>query len=150
MMELAREFGQGPLSLKEVSSRQQIPLKYLEQIAMVLKEAGIIDSVRGPAGGYKLNKAPDEVNLLEVVEALEGSIRLVKCVRNPEACDRADFCAFSDLWEKVSDETAKAMRSVTLADMLKNDQEKKSNYLPCIEDEVEKDPSMEDPIPSSS
>lgn len=141
LMELARTFGQGPLSLKEIASRQAISLKYLEQIAMLLKDAEIVTSVRGPAGGYKLSRAPNELNLLEIVEALEGSLSFVQCVEDQEVCERTDSCAFTDLWRKVSEEAAKTLRSVTLADMVKRDEQKKVSFLQCMKEEPDKEPS---------
>jgi Rrf2 family protein len=132
-MELAKAYGEGPLSLKTISSLQKIPLKYLEQIAMPLKEANLIKSVRGPAGGYQLGRHPSDIRLLEVVETLEGSLSFVRCVQDPGVCDRAGTCAFNDLWKHVAAETAKVLQSFSLSDMLELDSAKKHAPHHCLD-----------------
>ncbi len=132
-MEMAKNYGQGPLSLKEISLRQDIPLKYLEQIAMALKDALLIKSVRGPAGGYELLRDPSDIHLLEIVETLEGSMSFVRCVQDDDFCDRVGTCAFNEIWKKVSSETSKVLQSFSLMDMLELDAAKKSSPLPCFE-----------------
>jgi len=134
LMELAKHYGQGPLSLKEISGRQRIPLKYLEQIAMSLKDAELIKSVRGPSGGYELCRDPAQIDLLEIVETLEGSMSFVHCVHDPLFCDRTGTCAFNDIWKKVAEETARVLRSFSLTDMLKLDAEKRNSPMRCFED----------------
>jgi Rrf2 family protein len=143
LVELAKHDGQGPLALKEMAERQQIPLKYLEQIAMALKSAKLIKSVRGPAGGYTLARPPDKINLLEIIETLEGSLSFVNCVRDPSTCERVESCAFNDLWKKVSLETAKILRSVTLADMVRQDSRKRGGPARCFGEEMLSEGSKE-------
>jgi Rrf2 family protein len=133
---LAKHDGRGPLALKELAERQQIPLKYLEQIAMALKGAKLIKSVRGPAGGYTLARPPEKIHLLEIIETLEGSLSFVNCVRDPSTCERVESCAFNDLWKRVSQETAKILRSVTLADMVVRDSRKRTGPARCFGEEM--------------
>ena len=142
LVELARHVGQGPVPLKEIAERQQIPLKYLEQIAMTLKAAKLIKSVRGPSGGYVLTRPPDKVHLLEIIEELEGSLSFVNCVKDPSSCERVESCAFNDLWKKISVETSKILRSVTLADMVQSDSQKKDGLAICFGEEVLSDSSL--------
>ena len=141
LVELAKHDGQGPLALKEMAERQQIPLKYLEQIAMALKAAKLIRSVRGPSGGYVLARPPKKIHLLEIIETLEGSLSFVNCVKDPSACQRVDSCAFNDLWKKISEETSKILRSVTLADMVEHDSQKRKSLANCFEEEMLSDRS---------
>lgn len=141
LVELAKHDGQGPLALKEMAERQQIPLKYLEQIAMVLKAAKLIKSVRGPSGGYVLARPPEKIHLLEIIETLEGSLSFVNCVKDPSTCGRVDSCAFNDLWKKISAETSKILRSVTLADMVRRDSHKRNSLANCFEEEILSDRS---------
>jgi len=142
LVELAKHDGQGPLPLKEIAERQQIPLKYLEQIAMTLKGAKLIKSVRGPSGGYVLTRPPDKVHLLEIIEALEGSLSFVNCVKDPSTCERVESCAFNDLWKRISVETSKILRSVTLADMVQSDSQKKDGLASCFGEEMLSDLSQ--------
>ncbi len=141
LMEFAKNYNQGPLSLKEVSSLQEIPLKYLEQIVIVLKDAKLITSFRGPAGGYELSKDPKKIRLLEIIEVLEGSISVVHCVHDPSSCGRVEECAFNDVWRKVTKATSKVLKSVTLADMVKMDTKKKNALAACLRDEMMSEPS---------
>jgi len=134
LMELAKNFGQGPLSLKEISRRQDIPLKYLEQIAMSLKDAALIKSIRGPSGGYELCRPPAEIRLLEVVETLEGALSFVRCVEDPKFCDRVGTCAFNEIWRKVADETSRVLDSFSLMDMLQLDASKKNSPIRCFDE----------------
>ncbi len=133
LMELARHYGQGPLSLREVASRQKIPLKYLEQIAMALKDAALIQSVRGPAGGYELRRAPSDIHLLEIVEALEGPLSFVRCVQDPVFCEETAKCAFNEIWKKVTAETSRILMSFSLKDMLEMDTAKKNPSIPGLD-----------------
>ena len=145
LMELAKHYGEGPVALKEMASKQDIPIKYLEQIAIVLRDVRLIRSVRGPFGGYVLSRAPDKVNLLEIVESLEGPLSFVNCVRDPSSCKKTQSCVFNDLWKTVSRETSKVLRSVTLADMVRMESEKKSSLLECLEEGV-----LSGPVPAGS
>jgi Rrf2 family protein len=132
-MELAKNYGQGPLSLKEISIRQDIPLKYLEQIAMSLKDAALIKSIRGPSGGYELCRDPSDIHLLEIVETLEGSLSFVRCVQDSDFCNRVGTCAFNEIWKKVSGETSRVLQSFSLTSMLELDAEKKNSPLRCFD-----------------
>lgn len=102
--------------LKEVARVQGIDQHYLEQIASQLRRAGFIRSVRGAKGGYKLGRATDKINALEVVEALEGSLAPVTCLDDPESCWQVGSCSTETLWKKVDH----AMRDVLGSTSLKN------------------------------
>ena len=82
MVDLAVKDGKGPILLKDVSRSQEISEKYLSQIIIPLKTAGLVKSFRGAHGGYTLQRDPAKINLLEVVSALEGDLSLVECVAN--------------------------------------------------------------------
>lgn len=133
MTELAKHHGQGPLALKEMAERQGIPLKYLEQIAIGLKKFKLIRSVRGPFGGYVLARPPEKIHLLEIIEALEGPLTFVHCVRDPSTCEKVPSCAFNELWKAVSAEASKVLKSVSLADMARLDAQKKRSLSACPE-----------------
>lgn len=102
LLELALNYQKGPLGLRELARRQDISAKYLEQLLIPLKGAGVVNSVRGARGGYLLAKDPSSVTLLEVVKVLEGPLDLVDCVSDPRVCGRAGGCAVRDLWEEMS------------------------------------------------
>jgi len=93
--------GPEPVPLKEVAKAQEISQHYLEQIAAALRRAGFIRSVRGARGGYRLARSPEEINALEVVEALEGSLSPVGCIEDPGSCEHEGQCSTEQLWRRV-------------------------------------------------
>ena len=135
LMERAKTYEQGPLSLKIISAKQGIPLKYPEQIALILREAALITSVRGTSGGYELPRDPSKTDLLEIVESLEGPLSFVRCVQDPASCDRINSCAANEIWKKVSQKSSKVLKSYTLTDMVKIDAQKEDNQVNCFDSE---------------
>ena len=114
MVELALNYGDGPVSLGEIAERQDISLKYLEQIVPHLKTAGFIRSVRGASGGYSLRKDPKEITSLEILQAVEGPLAPVDCVDSPNICERSDLCATRDLWAGMAESIREYLESRTL------------------------------------
>lgn len=119
MGELARHFGEGPISLAEVASRQDISQAYLEHIAITLRRAGLLHSRRGAQGGYFLAREPQAITAGEVIRALEGSILPVQCVADQGCapCAREDECTTRGVWEQVRDRLVETLDSITLADL---------------------------------
>ena len=102
MIELAENYNTGPVLLKDISYSQDISLKYLGQITILLKTAGLIKSARGPLGGYFLSRPPESIKLISILEATEGLLYLAECVENPESCHRSKDCTVRLVWEKAS------------------------------------------------
>ena len=119
MFDLAQNYGSGPISLKTVAERQNLSDHYLEQLFAMLKKAGLINSMRGAQGGYVLAREPSEINVGDVIRALEGPIAPVYCVseENPGVCDEADYCITRTVWARVRDGLADLLDSISLADM---------------------------------
>jgi Rrf2 family transcriptional regulator, cysteine metabolism repressor len=126
LMELARHYGQGPMLLKDVAKNQEISLQYLERLMAPLAAAGLVHSTRGVGGGVWLAKAPKEIMLSNVVEAMEGPIVPVDCIQDPLVCDRAGLCASRDVWTEVQHAIYKVLNSITLADLLKRQEKKEA------------------------
>lgn len=121
IFEIARQYGKGPLSIKEIAGRQQISLSYLEQILHRLGKAGIIGSIRGPHGGYELSRKPAAVTIGDVVRALEGPIALSHCLE-PGAgagCFQADDCVARLVWAQVGVKIEAALDSITFEQLLR-------------------------------
>ncbi len=120
MAELARRYGQGPVSLAEVAEAQDISLAYLEQIVAPLRRAGLLVSTRGAHGGYSLAQAPVEITTGDIIRALEGSIVPVRCVTEEECspCERKETCATRSVWEEVRDRLVETLDSTTLKDLI--------------------------------
>ena len=123
MVELALNYGDGPVSLGEIAERQDISLKYLEQIVPHLKTAGFIRSVRGAGGGYSLRKNPKEITSLQILQAIEGPLAPVDCVDSPNVCDRGKICATRELWVGMAETLREYLETQTL-DQLARKQEK--------------------------
>lgn len=101
MLELAKNQENKPVPIKEVSAKQNISDKYLEQIIAVLNKAGYVKSVRGPQGGYKLMKSPKDYTVGMILRLTEGSLAPVECLEFEEnTCPRKDQCVTLKVWEK--------------------------------------------------
>ena len=122
LLEMARHYNQGPLQLGEIARRQNISLKYLEQIIRPLKQANYISSVRGPKGGHMLTKAPSEITVGEIVALLEGSASLTACANSPQSCDRVDECLTRLVWIEAADAVFERLGKITLKDLLDRSQ----------------------------
>jgi len=129
MVELASHYGEGPIELKEIAKNESISLKYLEQVIIPLRSAGLVKSVRGSKGGYSLARPPSEICISDLVEILEGPVNLVECLRDPKGCQRPSFCVSRDIWEEVSNGISRIFHSVTLEDMV-NRKKKKEGLNP--------------------
>jgi Rrf2 family protein len=119
MLDLALKHGKGPIFLKEVSRSQEISEKYLGQIIMPLKAAGLVKSFRGAHGGYTLQRDPDKITVREIVATLEGDMNLVECVGDPTSCERFAGCVTQEVWRQVSRAVSETLEAITLADLAK-------------------------------
>jgi Rrf2 family cysteine metabolism transcriptional repressor len=129
IIELAQNGGRKPLQLKIIAERQDISVKYLEQLMAVLRSAGFVRSVRGSKGGYLLAKAPNQIRMNEVLHRLEGTVSTVECVENEDCCSRSGDCAARYLWTQVENSIEQVLHSITLQDLVdKANEEIKLNY----------------------
>jgi len=118
MLDLAQHYDEGPVQIRNVSKRENISVKYLEQLIIPLKKANFIKSVRGPKGGHMLAKPPKAITVGEIVRVLEGGINLSSCIENPEVCDRTSDCLTRDLWEETTKAMYEKLNSATLSKMI--------------------------------
>ena len=118
MVDLAKNYEKGPIHLEAIARRQNISLKYLEQIIIPLKKAEYINSVRGPSGGYVLAKAPEEITVGEIVVLLEDDTYLVYCSDRPDACERSDICPIRHVWKAAAEAMFEKLNAFTLADLV--------------------------------
>jgi len=124
MLELALNYGKGPILLKEIAKVQGVSEGYLEHILPILKASGLVYSSRGANGGYVLAKEPKEITLRKVVEALEGSLNPVECVDRPSVCKKASGCVMRDIWRELGSKISETLDTVTLEDMVERDKNK--------------------------
>jgi Rrf2 family transcriptional regulator, cysteine metabolism repressor len=111
--------GDRPTSLKTVALRQGLSQQYLEQIFAELRRAGVVESVRGAHGGYRVTRPFDEIDALEIVELLEGSVAPVQCIDDERSCERIGTCTTEDLWRDVDAAVREVLRRTTLADLVR-------------------------------
>ena len=117
MLDLARNWGRGPVLLRRIATAEHLPARYLEQILGVLKGAGLIRAVRGPRGGYELAREPESISMGEIVRTLEGDLGLVECINNPDACAEREGCLTRALWADLSQHIQARLDSLSLADL---------------------------------
>lgn len=118
---LVKNYGGQPLSIQVLSEEEIIPLRYLEQIMGRLRRDGIVESIRGPKGGYWLEQAPDQISLGHVLEVLEGSISLVWCVDETENCPHEKDCPTALFWSTVNAGIRHFLDKTTLAQLNNED-----------------------------
>jgi len=122
LIELAHRYGDGkPTQSGEIAARQAIPESYLEQLLTALRRAGFVRSVRGPQGGHSLARPPAEIQVSEVIEALEGPIMAVDCLDEASSCAKGGGCAQSEMWAAVRDAIVGVLSSTTVSDLAERD-----------------------------
>lgn len=115
-----RYAGGKPISIKDLSRKEGISSVYLEQIFNRLKKGGIVKSVRGPRGGYILEKNPADVSVFDVVVVLEGSAyfgRHASCKGSKDKCARSGQCVSKEVWEEVARQVKSTLERFTLDDL---------------------------------
>ena len=118
IIELAQNEDKRPLQLKIIARRQDISVKYLEQLMAVLKSAGFVRSIRGSKGGYILAKAPGQIKLSDVFHYLEGSVTTVECVEDENCCARSADCVARQVWAQMQQSIENVLQSITLQDLV--------------------------------
>ena len=105
------------IQTREIAATEDIPGKYLPSIIRTLARAGLIRTLRGNQGGVMLAKPPEDINLREVIEAIEGPIVLVQCLRGPNQCDREAECAFMSVCKNLQGMMVGQLEGTTFADL---------------------------------
>ena len=119
LVDIAAHEDSGKVKIKNISDRQDISQKYLEQIITILSKADIVRGERGPQGGYVLSRPASEITVAEVVIIIEGSISPVPCIKNGSVnCDRKDRCTTVDMWGRIEQAVKKIMEETSIQDLL--------------------------------
>lgn len=121
LIDIAQQEQDKPVPLKDISKRQDISKKYLEQIVLILAKCGLVRTVRGYQGGYLLGKKAEEITVYDVLEATEGTVVPVSCVEKPESCPRSGNCKSLCIWQGLNDVMADYLKSITIADAARQD-----------------------------
>ncbi len=117
MYEIAKAYPE-PVTIKEISKRQDVSISYLEQILNRLRHAGFIISMKGPGGGYILSRSPEEISISEILKELEGPFALTSCLNPEEGCIRVDTCVTHLLWKRLGEEVDEFLNTITLKDLI--------------------------------
>jgi Rrf2 family protein len=120
---LAKDYGQGPIPISEISSSEQIPQRFLENILLELKKMGILGSRLGKTGGYFLIKHPDDVNLEDIIRHFEGSIAMLYCISEKsyqpcEFCKKEESCKIRSVFKEIRDNTLAVLRKTSLSQLV--------------------------------
>jgi len=117
IVELAREYGKGPITVREIARRQELSRKYIERLISSMRSAGLVRAARGVNGGYVLARTPREVSVLEVFSLLEGSAPVVDCLDEHGFCPRQRKCVTRGIWEELDRAVRKTLGARTVADL---------------------------------
>ncbi|MGN1097806.1 MAG: RrF2 family transcriptional regulator [Clostridia bacterium] len=110
--------GENNITIKEISERQNISVKYLEQIVNTLSKAKLLRSTRGAQGGYRLSRAPEDYTAGEILRLTEGSLAPIECLEEENLCPRKDICTTLEFWTGLNNVINSYVDSVTLADLV--------------------------------
>lgn len=126
MFDLALYHSDTPVALSSIAERRNISLSYLEQLISQLKKAGVVISIRGAQGGYKLNGTPETITVGQVLRALE-QLAPVDCVTDDHDCESSEFCVTRVIYQKILDSILDTVDNITLQDMLDDYKAKKNS-----------------------
>lgn len=107
------------LATSVIAEEEDIPLPFLAKIVSQLSVKGILDAMRGASGGVRLARPPEEISLLEVIQAIDGEISLNRCVLNEEACPVSSYCPVREVWCEAQSELVTRLQSTTFDHLLK-------------------------------
>ena len=128
MVDLAMNAQNNAVKLNAISERQKISLSYLEQLFSKLRRAGLVESVRGPGGCYKLGRPPAEINIAQIIAAAEDCLDATLC-SGKENCNSGAPCITHNLWESLNHTIHNHLSSVTLAHLIAQDQTPKEHVV---------------------
>jgi Rrf2 family iron-sulfur cluster assembly transcriptional regulator len=125
MLDLAIHYQEGPITLADISKRQGISLSYLEQLFSRLRKNGLVDSARGPGGGYRLSRAASEINVADVITAVDEKVDAMRC-EGKGNCHENGPCLTHDLWCDLSDQIYSFLKSIDLGQLVERKGAKES------------------------
>lgn len=119
MLDVALHASKGPVPLADISERQEISLSYLEQLFSRLRRHKLVDSVRGPGGGYRLGRDATEIAIGEVIRAVDESVDATRC-QGKSNCQQGERCLTHNLWTDLSDRISSFLDNITLGELMAN------------------------------
>jgi Rrf2 family transcriptional regulator, cysteine metabolism repressor len=126
LLDLAMNSTGQPVQLKDIAERQSLSLSYLEHLIIPMIAAGIIKSIRGAKGGIMLAKLPQQIQLKDVLEVLEGPLDPVDCLKGPGSCPRSGACATQEIWDEMKKAMENVLETRTLQDLVSRQKSKEN------------------------
>lgn len=126
MLEIAMEESGAGVFQKDISERQNISVKYLDNIIASLKTAGLITTTRGKKSGYRITRKPDEIRMLDIYRAFEPEVAIVDCMNCTYICDLSGRCGAREFWEGLNKTIIQYFQSCTLDDLVKKQRKKQA------------------------
>ena len=126
MINLAINFNSKPVTITELSDSQTISISYLEQLFSMLRKSGLVQGVRGPGGGYRLGKAPDQISIVDIILAIEESSNTSS--KGYSNCEKDEVNIANSLWNGFSEQLSTYLESISLADIIKGQVVIKNQY----------------------
>jgi len=123
LVELAMQYGEGPVQTAAIAYKQGIPEAYLDQLMTTLHKFGFVLSRRGPQGGHKLARDPADIDLAMVMKTLDGNASPLDCLINPLDCVFSETCAQQEVWKSVEEAVQNLLSNITLADLARRQRE---------------------------
>ncbi len=117
MVDMAMQPGGEPVKLKDIALRQDISLKYLEQVMLPLRVNAFVATKKGSRGGYTLTRPPGKITLLEIIKTVEGSVAPVECADDPSICERSEHCSTHLAWIGLKKAIEDQLGQISLADL---------------------------------
>lgn len=128
MIDLAKNDEGGYISLSDIAKRQGLSMKYLEMVVSMLNKGGLVNSLRGKNGGYRLSRKPEDYDINEILQITEGSLAPVDCIKSEKVnCDRAASCITLPLWIGLDKVIANYLENISLQDVIDGNSEKMLN-----------------------
>ena len=119
MLDMVQHQKQGPVALKDIAERQNVSKKYLEQIALVLSQEGVLQGTRGHQGGYRMIADPAKCTVYDILQSVEGSMHPVACLdHSPNDCERCNGCETLYVWQGLDEVIQNYLQNITLQDVL--------------------------------
>lgn len=124
MIDIAEHhIGDTPISIKDISDRQGLSVKYLEQIISLMVKGGFLKSIRGAKGGYLLTKPADIINVGDILDAAEGTLAPVDCLKDGNSCQKSASCPTFPLYKEIDDAIYKVVNRYRLSDLVQMNQD---------------------------
>lgn len=119
MVDIGQQGGAKPISLADIAARQDISQEYLEQLFGKLRRAGLVDSARGPGGGYRLAREAEEIAVADIIAAVDEPMRVTRCEGDAiDGCVKGERCCTHDLWSSIGRQVNTFLANITLGDVV--------------------------------